>query len=112
MVEVTLTRDSNDLLTQVLATGHAEYQKKGSDVVCSAISVLLQTAYVTFCTCSGVKANLFDDGNVFRLSLSLFDKNQKERFCGISSFLITGLFLIRQDYSDYINIMEEKNGTS
>lgn len=44
MLEVTFFRDGRDRLCAVLADGHAAYAEHGEDVVCAAVSAILQAA--------------------------------------------------------------------
>ena len=43
MVIVTVTRDVKGKIVQFEATGHADFAKSGEDIVCAAVSSLLQT---------------------------------------------------------------------
>jgi hypothetical protein len=43
MVEVVFRRDSRNRLSSVFAGGHAGWAQSGSDVVCAAVSAILQT---------------------------------------------------------------------
>ena len=45
MVDVKFTRDSRGRLSSVFATGHAEFGAFPNDVVCAAVSAILQAAY-------------------------------------------------------------------
>jgi uncharacterized protein YsxB (DUF464 family) len=45
LVEVVFTRDSRRRLSSVFATGHAEFGAFPNDVVCAAVSAILQAAY-------------------------------------------------------------------
>ena len=45
MVEVTFARDSRDRLSSVFARGHAESGEYPHDLVCAAVSAILQAAY-------------------------------------------------------------------
>ncbi|HEY8313916.1 MAG TPA: ribosomal-processing cysteine protease Prp [Candidatus Baltobacteraceae bacterium] len=44
MLEVTFCRDSHDRLSSLFATGHADAAEPGEDVVCAAVSAILQAA--------------------------------------------------------------------
>ncbi len=46
MVEVRFRRDSRNRLSSVVSTGHADRANHGEDVVCAAVSALLQAAWV------------------------------------------------------------------
>ncbi len=45
MVEVEFVEDSRGRLSSVFATGHAEFGEFPNDVVCAAVSAILQAAY-------------------------------------------------------------------
>lgn len=42
MLEVTFYRDSEDRLSSVFARGHADFAEYGQDIVCAAVSAILQ----------------------------------------------------------------------
>ncbi|MBV8489912.1 MAG: ribosomal-processing cysteine protease Prp [Candidatus Eremiobacteraeota bacterium] len=42
MLEVIFYRDSQDRLSSVFARGHAEFAEHGEDIVCAAVSAILQ----------------------------------------------------------------------
>jgi uncharacterized protein len=45
MLDVRFRRDSRDRLSSVVSRGHAEQAEHGEDVVCAAVSALLQAAW-------------------------------------------------------------------
>ena len=44
MLEVTFYRDDRDRVSGFLARGHADYEEHGKDIVCAAVSAVLQAA--------------------------------------------------------------------
>ncbi|GAC1509410.1 MAG: ribosomal-processing cysteine protease Prp [Vulcanimicrobiaceae bacterium] len=44
MVSVVFSRDSRQRLSSIFATGHAGWAQEGGDVVCAAVSAILQAA--------------------------------------------------------------------
>lgn len=44
MLDVTFRRDSRDRLSSVFADGHAAFADHGEDIVCAAVSAILQAA--------------------------------------------------------------------
>lgn len=44
MITVLLMRTPSGFLRKITATGHAGYAKKGTDILCAAVSVIVQTA--------------------------------------------------------------------
>jgi uncharacterized protein YsxB (DUF464 family) len=56
MVEVELYEDSRGRLSSFVAQGHAGWAEHGSDVVCAAVSTLLQAAWLGLVEVAGVEA--------------------------------------------------------
>ncbi len=54
MVEVTVHRDSRERLSSFFASGHAGWADAGQDVVCAAVSTLLQAAWLGLDQVAGV----------------------------------------------------------
>lgn len=54
MVTVTFRRDSRNRLSSVFADGHADAAAHGEDVVCAAVSAILQAAWVGLTDHAGV----------------------------------------------------------
>jgi uncharacterized protein YsxB (DUF464 family) len=54
MLEVRFRRDSRQRLSSVFASGHAETAPHGEDIVCAAVSALLQAAWVGLTDVAGV----------------------------------------------------------
>jgi uncharacterized protein YsxB (DUF464 family) len=46
VVEVRIRRDDRDRLTSFFASGHAGWAQSGDDVVCAAVSAVLQAAWL------------------------------------------------------------------
>ena len=46
MVEVRVRKDSRDRLSSFFASGHAGWAESGEDVVCAAVSAILQAAWL------------------------------------------------------------------
>ncbi len=46
MVEVHVRKDSRNRLSSLFATGHAGWAESGEDVVCAAVSAILQAAWL------------------------------------------------------------------
>ena len=108
MTEVTLFRDSNGIVG-FEASGHTDYAEEGSDIVCSAISALTQTA------AAGVSEYLSidcvtetDDGRLkFELGHSISD-NECAKAEIILETMVLGLKSIADGYGKYLKIIERE----
>ena len=67
MVEVTLLRDSRRRLSSFFARGHAGWADSGSDVVCAAISALLQAAWLGLTEVAGFEVEAHREKGEFSL---------------------------------------------
>jgi uncharacterized protein YsxB (DUF464 family) len=55
MLEVIFYRDGRDRIAEVSARGHADFDEYGQDVVCAAVSAILQAARLGLETYAGVE---------------------------------------------------------
>ncbi len=57
MLEVTFYRDERDRVSGVSARGHADYEDHGKDIVCAAVSAVLQAAHLGLSSYAGAKVS-------------------------------------------------------
>jgi uncharacterized protein len=57
VVDVRFRRDSQDRLSSVFSSGHAEHGDHGEDIACAAVSALLQAAWVGLTDVAGVEVS-------------------------------------------------------
>lgn len=98
MIQVTYNEVGDEMILR--AEGHAGYAEKGKDIVCAAVSVLMQTLACSVGTCMG------NDGKGFSAVCKKSNDN-------IAKFeLVTdGLALLQREYPEnvrYINATEKK----
>jgi len=98
MIQVTYNEVGDEMILR--AEGHAGYAEKGKDIVCAAVSVLMQTLACSVGTC------MCNDGKVFSVVCKKSNDN-------IAKFeLVTdGLALLQREYPEnvrYINATERK----
>jgi uncharacterized protein len=65
MVEVVFYRDSQDRLSSVFARGHADFDEKGQDVVCAAVSAILQSLRLGLETYADIAIDAFQEPGEF-----------------------------------------------
>lgn len=98
MIQVTYNEVGDEMILR--AEGHAGFAEKGKDIVCAAVSVLMQTLACSVGTCMG------NDGKGFSVVCKKSNDN-------IAKFeLVTdGLVLLQREYPEnvrYINATERK----
>ncbi|HEV3195700.1 MAG TPA: ribosomal-processing cysteine protease Prp [Candidatus Cybelea sp.] len=67
MLEVIFYRDGRDRIAEVSARGHADFDEYGQDVVCAAVSAILQAARLGLETYAGVELQALQKPGHFRL---------------------------------------------
>ncbi len=99
-IKLTVNNKFSPKYSKLEISGHARFSKKGSDIVCSAISFMVQSVS-SYCLKRDIliekreqnKINI-DLEKLYHFSNQLYD------------YLIHSLFLIYENYSDYIKIIE------
>jgi uncharacterized protein YsxB (DUF464 family) len=95
MVNVTVYKDG------FMATGHADYNEYGKDIVCSAISAVVQTTLLGLqCFCKTYSNTKSGDVDVY-----VQKPNQKSRL--LLDTMVIGLKEIEKEHPMNINVKEE-----
>ncbi len=104
MIQVYVNRSITD---KVEVTGHAEFSEIGSDIVCSAVSMIMFTiankldAMEKFITIEIDE----EDGGYMQIEVVKSDDETKL----LMDTLILGLKMIEEQYNEYIEIREANN---
>ncbi len=105
MIRVNIKVDKKGYIKEIYASGHGGIGKKGSDILCSAVSVLLRSFAKVVYTSGTVKA----EGKASeRGSIYLLVKNvPEERIAwlrGMSTMVITGLTDLEREFPRNIRV--------
>ncbi len=91
------------------AVGHTGYAEEGSDIVCSGVSAVTQTAAMGIIEVLGISAGLdISDGNLYLILPDDITDADFEKASIILDTMAMGLRSIAATYGDYINISERK----
>ena len=111
MVRVEIKRQANGQVTRFSAKGHAEAGQPGADIVCAAISAVMQTALLGLGEYLGLKDRLTyrldPDGWLF---CQLPQEISQEEWLGMKAIvetMIIGLKSIQSEYGKYMSVEEE-----
>lgn len=96
----------NGVLCGVHAKGHAEYNP-GNDIVCSAVSAMLQTLYAGLEMRCYAKVHHEQEPGWFCVDVGKTDKN-KDRIETLFDSVIYGLELIAEQYPDNVKMERVK----
>ena len=109
MTAVTLFTGKNGVLKKCKANGHADFSRKGSDIVCSAITILLKTAMQFLSRNKDVtlEADTSSRGNLAFCVEVTVDKPETE-FClkYTADFLREGFKTLSKEYPQNVSFTE------
>lgn len=106
MIKICIFKNQNDF-SKIVCDGHAGYGVSGEDIVCSAVSSIVQTAALglLMVACAGVTINRDDEKGFFEIIIpkdisetTMHDVNV------ILSTMLCGLNDLQEEYSDFIEL--------
>lgn len=90
------------------AQGHTGYGKSGSDILCAAVSCLMQTLSLALRE-RGIRQSLITDDSIPLYSVRAEPEAEQRYPCVITYSTITaGLRRLANDYPEYIQFTEDK----
>ena len=107
MTHVTVTKDVFNNITSVVCDGHTNYGVSGEDIVCSALSSIVQTAVLGILTFVQVDINLKRNEQKGFLSFEIPKDLTDEKRHDVNLLLNTmlcGISDLREGYSDFIEL--------
>jgi len=110
MIQIDMLVDGAGLIRSCAVQGHAGSGKRGSDVVCAAVSVLTRAFARSLAERQGVsiRGSMSEQGN-FQVEVE-YTAEGKDFLAGAGSFLIEGLHSVSTEFPDYCTItMKRRN---
>ena len=96
-----------DRITGFSISGHSGYAEAGQDIVCAAISAVVTMAEATINDICGAKAKVRVNEEDARITLTLpASCDEEESVQAVLSGLLLTLISLREDYPDYIEVLE------
>ena len=97
----------DDRITGFSVSGHSGYADAGSDIVCAAISALVTMAEATINDVCGAKAKVRVKEDDARITLTLpASCDEEETVQAVLAGMMVTLMGMRDDYPDYIEVVE------
>ena len=109
MTLVTFSYGKDGVIKECKANGHAGFSKKGSDIVCAAVTILFRTAIQVISQIEGVgcKADISSRGNLaFRVDLNNRKQAAVIRLCCAMDFLRVGIESLTREYPENVQMRE------
>ena len=96
-----------DRITGFSVSGHSGYAEAGSDIVCAAVSAVVTMAEATINEVCGAKAKVRVKEEDARVTLTLpVSCDEEESIQAALTGLLLYLCNLRDEYSDYIEVLE------
>ena len=97
----------DDRITGFSVSGHSGYSEAGSDIVCAAITAVVTMAEATINDVCGAKAKVRVKEADARITLTLpASCDEEESVQAVLAGMMLTLCSLRDDYSDYIEVLE------
>lgn len=108
MIDVRVRKDSRDRLSSFFASGHAGWAESGEDVVCAAVSAILQAAWLGMTEIASVAVTATrEDG---RLELAWpRDARGDARVAAIVGTAALAVERIAAQYPDHVRVIHERD---
>ncbi len=103
MINVTIYKDNQNLSYRYIVEGHANYNKYGKDIICAAISALVQTILVTLDEICGITYKVVQDRGFIEVLVFEEDIALKE-VQALFKALEIGIEAIEDEYQKYVRL--------
>lgn len=108
MISIDIFLNKQEIIEEIIVKGHSGFDKKGRDIVCSAVSVLVQTAFLSlsalfkdYSSEDYVKMISIKD---FNFKITEFPEKLTGELKGVTLFLIVGLSEIVKIYNKFVKL--------
>lgn len=106
MINVEILKNVDGFVRKFIVNGHSDYAVYGSDIVCSAVSALTQTAVMGLQDIAGISVNYSIEEGFLNCEIPIIHERDKLlKTNAILDTMILGLTNIEKNYSSYIYIV-------
>ena len=106
MTNVSITKKNGEIV-KVVCDGHTNYGVSGEDIVCAALSSIVQTAVLGVLTVAGVNLDLQRNEDRGYLSFEVpnnISQTQRHDVSVILNTMLCGISDLREGYSDFVEL--------
>jgi len=107
VTKVEITRKSGHI-THISCDGHANYGVSGEDIVCAALSSVVQTALLGLMSVAGIAVKYKRDDKAGKLSITVPDdisEDQRKAADYILETMLLGICDLNEGYSDFVELI-------
>lgn len=102
MIRVQVKRQRSGEITSFAVKGHAGYALHGEDIVCAAVSALVQTTVLGIAENIGLEPDVTVKDGYLNCKLPVMNEKEKELVCLLVEVMLTGLREIKKQYPKYL----------
>lgn len=105
MTQVEIVRESGHIVS-LTADGHTGYGVEGEDIVCAALSSIIQTALIGLLQVAAIDVDFErrDDDGYLKFTLPKLDKGLRHDADVILDTMLLGISDLYETYSDFIEL--------
>ena len=107
MIKVTICLGQGNRIKEFSITGHANFAEYGSDIVCSAVSAVAQTAVIGLQYYFGKAVRVEQEEGMLTCSLSKLKPSEENAAEAILKTMYLGLKAIQAQYGEYVHLSVE-----
>lgn len=109
MIRIDIKRGQGGEIRRFEVSGHSGYGDKGEDIVCAAISAIVQTAAMGISSIAGIDMEyLQEDGHVYLSLPNRLSSRQARDAHAILETMLIGMKSIELQYSSFVHILESE----
>lgn len=109
MLDVVFYRDSHNRLSSIFASGHTEFAGQGEDVVCAAVSAILQAARLGLERYAAVPLEARQRSGEFSIRWPA-DSRGNEAVLAIVTTAELSVEQIARQYPEHVSVSHEREG--
>ena len=114
MINILILKDNQNNIKFIEATGHSGYAESGSDIVCSAVSTLMQSLAVGLTEVVKISPKIIIDETIPHMCISLLDglTSNLTSVDVVQTLMKTTVLSLKQvanEFSKHIKIKEKQN---
>ncbi len=108
MIEVIFVIRNNNIIS-IESNGHAEYSEHGNDIVCAAVSILLQNSINSIEKFVGYEPNVIIRDGYLKAEFNQEIDNESIKYQNILlQSALLGLIGIQDEYKNYIKVIKRE----
>lgn len=105
MFVVTASRDTHDRICRLSARGHSGFAEEGSDIVCAAVSTLMQSLHVGLSDVLKIDVTQRSDPKIPEMTIEWDASNDSGQ--QLARTILLSLKAVANSYPEYVSVLEE-----